>query len=188
MTPDAVCQRSGQDALNAERAHHLPASWQAARPLRNKCRDRRALEALRQAPPVGLCHGPQATRQQRVSAYAGSVGQSLDTCQHRTLTHVGVPSVPGPCCGPDLTRRGLGPVGMPSWEFWTASEGPGCAYRGPVFLYGGPDLMMHPGVHYLSLPHGAHRLAHVVGSGAILRVAKSRRTCTTSLYCSRGYP
>jgi hypothetical protein len=31
-------------------------------------RDRVALEALRQAPPAGLCHGPQATRQQRVSA------------------------------------------------------------------------------------------------------------------------
>jgi hypothetical protein len=35
---------------------------QAARPFRNKCRDRTALEALRQAPPAGLCHGPQATR------------------------------------------------------------------------------------------------------------------------------
>jgi hypothetical protein len=41
---------------------------QAARPFHNKCRDRVALEALRQAPPAGLCHGPQATRQQRVSA------------------------------------------------------------------------------------------------------------------------
>jgi hypothetical protein len=68
MTPDAVCQRSGQDALNADRAHRLSAWWQATRLLRNKCRDHAALEALRQAPPVGLCHGPQAMRQQRVSA------------------------------------------------------------------------------------------------------------------------
>jgi hypothetical protein len=37
MTPDAVCQRSGHDALNAERAHRLSAWWQAAHPLRNKC-------------------------------------------------------------------------------------------------------------------------------------------------------
>jgi hypothetical protein len=68
MTPDAACQRSGQDALNAEWAHCLSAWWQAARPLRNKCRGRAALEATRQAPPVGLCHGLQAARQQQVSA------------------------------------------------------------------------------------------------------------------------
>jgi hypothetical protein len=77
---------------------------------------------------------------------------------------------------------------MPSWEFRTASEGPSCAYRGPVFLCGGSDLMMHPRVHYLSLPHGAPRTAHVVGSGVVLRVARRCRTCTVSLYCSRGYP
>jgi hypothetical protein len=60
---DAVCQWRGLDALNAERAHRLSAWWQAARPLRNKCRDLLALEALRQASPVGLCHGPPATWQ-----------------------------------------------------------------------------------------------------------------------------
>jgi hypothetical protein len=48
--------------------------------------------------------------------------------------------------------------------------------------------MMHPGVYHLSLPRGASRPAHVVGSGAVLRVARRRRTCTTSLYCSMGYP
>jgi hypothetical protein len=37
---DAVCQRSGLDALNAEGAHRSSAWWQAARPLRNKCGDR----------------------------------------------------------------------------------------------------------------------------------------------------
>jgi hypothetical protein len=31
--------------------------------------------------------------------------------------------------------------------------------------------MTHPGVYYLSLPRGAPRPAHVVGSGAVLRVA-----------------
>jgi hypothetical protein len=35
------------------------------RPLRNKCRCCTALWALRQARPIGLCHAPQATRQQR---------------------------------------------------------------------------------------------------------------------------
>jgi hypothetical protein len=77
---------------------------------------------------------------------------------------------------------------MPSWESRTIIEGPGCAYRGPVFLRGGSDLMMHPGVHHLSLPRGAPRHAHVVGSGAVLRAARRRRMCIASLYCSRGYP
>jgi hypothetical protein len=36
---DAVCQRSGLDALNAEGAHRPSAWWHAARPLRNKCED-----------------------------------------------------------------------------------------------------------------------------------------------------
>jgi hypothetical protein len=70
--------------------------------------------------------------------------------------------------------------GMPSWESRTVIKGPGCAYRGPVFLGGGPDPMIHPRVYYLSLPRGTPRPAHVVGSGAVLRAA--------SLYCSRGYP
>jgi hypothetical protein len=71
---------------------------------------------------------------------------------------------------------------MPSWELRT------CRYRGPVSLYGGPDPMMHLGMYYLSLPRGALRPAHVVGSGVDLRVAWRRRTCTSSSYCRRGYP
>jgi hypothetical protein len=77
---------------------------------------------------------------------------------------------------------------MPSWEPWIVIEDSGCAYRGPVFLRGGPDPMMHPGVHHLSLPRGAPRPGHMVRSGAVLCVARRRRTCTASLYCSRGYP
>src|SRR5688572_19180720 len=79
--------------------------------------------------------------------------------------------------------RGL-PKGpdMPSWELRT------CTYRGLVSLYGGLDPMMHPWMYYLSLPRGAFRPAHVVGSGAILRVVWRRRTCTASSCCRRGYP
>jgi hypothetical protein len=66
--PDAVCRRIGHDTLNVERAHRPSAWWQAARPLRNKCKDCTAVWALRQARPVGLCHEPQATRPRRVSA------------------------------------------------------------------------------------------------------------------------
>jgi hypothetical protein len=59
---------------------------------------------------------------------------------------------------------------------------------GPIFLRGGPDPMMHPRVHHLSLPRGAPKPGHVVRSGAVLRAARRRHTCTKSLYCSRGYP
>jgi hypothetical protein len=77
---------------------------------------------------------------------------------------------------------------MPSWESRIVIVDPGCAYRGPVFIRGGLDPMMHPRVHHLPLPHGAPRPAQAVGSGAILRAARRRRTCTSSLYCSRRYP
>jgi hypothetical protein len=63
---------------------------------------------------------------------------------------------------------------MPSWELQT------CTYRGPVALCGGPDLIIHPGMYYLSLPRGALRPTHVVGSDAVLRVSWRRRTCTAS--------
>jgi hypothetical protein len=106
--PDVICQRIGQDTLNAERARRPSAWWQAARPLRNKCRGYTAVWTLRQARPVGLCHEPQATRQQRVSAWAGSVGQGLDMFRHRIPTHARILLVPGPCQGPDLTRKDLG--------------------------------------------------------------------------------
>jgi hypothetical protein len=71
--------------------------------------------------------------------------------------------------------------GMPSWELWN------CTHRGPVSYCGGPDPMMHPGMYYLSLPRGAFRPAHVVGSGAVLHVTWRRRTCTSPSYCRRGY-
>jgi hypothetical protein len=53
---------------------------------------------------------------------------------------------------------------MPSWELRT------CTHMGLVSYCGGPDPMMHPRMYYLSLPRGAFRPAHVVGSGVILRV------------------
>jgi hypothetical protein len=63
----------------------------------------------------------------------------------------------GPTEGPDI----------PFWEPRTVIKGSGCAYRGPVFLRGGPDPIMHPRVYYLSLPCGTPDPAHVVGSGCL---------------------
>jgi hypothetical protein len=48
--------------------------------------------------------------------------------------------------------------------------------------------MIHPGVYHLFSSRGAPRPAHVVGSGVVHRAARIRRTCTASLYCSRGTP
>jgi hypothetical protein len=51
---------------------------------------------------------------------------------------------------------------MPSWESRIVIEDPGCAYRGPIFLRGGPDPMMPPGVHHLSLSRSApHYRKHI---------------------------
>jgi hypothetical protein len=61
-------------------------------------------------------------------------------------------------------------------------------YRGPVFLYGGPDPTVRPGTYHPSSPRGALRPAHVVGSGAALRVTRRRRTGVVASYCRRGYP
>jgi hypothetical protein len=153
-------------------------------PLRNKCKGCMAVWTLHQARPAGLCHGPHATRQQRASTRAGSVGQGLDTCRHRTPTHAGALLVPRPCQGPDLTGGAWslfeGP-GVPSWELRTRS------YRGPVSL-GGPDPSMHVGMYYLFLPRGAPSPAHVVGSGAALCMTWRCGTGAAPSYRRRGYP
>jgi hypothetical protein len=79
------------------------------------------------------------------------------------------------------------PVILP-WESRAVIGGPGCAYRGPVLLCGGPVQMVHPGMYHLFSPHGASCAVHVVGLGAVHRAARGCRTSTASLYCSRGYP
>jgi hypothetical protein len=65
---------------------------------------------------------------------------------------------------------------MPSRELRTHTQ------RGPVFLYGGLDPTTLPGMYYLSSPRGALRPAHVVGSGAALRV--TWRCCTGAAFDS----
>jgi hypothetical protein len=70
---------------------------------------------------------------------------------------------------------------MPSWELRTRS------YRGLVSL-GGPDPLMHLGMYYLSLPRGAPSSAHVVGSGAALRMTWRCGMGAAPSYRRRGYP
>jgi hypothetical protein len=61
-------------------------------------------------------------------------------------------------------------------------------HMGPMFLYGGPDPTVLPGMYYPSSPRGALRPAHVVGSGAALRVTWRCCTDIASPYYRRGYP
>jgi hypothetical protein len=96
--------------------------WTGGAPYPQKMKRPRNLEALHQAPPVGLRHMQWATWQHRVSAWVGSRsvrGQvrtrlGLDTCRYRTpawaLFKARVCSVLGPwdpiVGGPDPIRKG----------------------------------------------------------------------------------
>jgi hypothetical protein len=71
---------------------------------------------------------------------------------------------------------------MSPWELRTRT------HMGPVFLCGGPDPTVLPGMYYPSSPRGALRPAHVVGSGVVLRVTWRCCTGAASSYCRRGYP
>jgi hypothetical protein len=63
-----ACQWSGQGSLNAEAAHCLPMEWTSGAAYPQLMQRPRGPEALRQAPPAGLRHGPWAMWQHRVSA------------------------------------------------------------------------------------------------------------------------
>jgi hypothetical protein len=79
---------------------------------------------------------------------------------------------------------------------WDSPGGPGMSlrelrthtHRGPVFLCGGPDPTVPPGMYYPPSPRGPLRPAHVVGSGAVPCVTWRCRTGVASSYCRRGYP
>jgi hypothetical protein len=99
-------------------------------------------------------------------------------------------SAPDPCLCRGPIRPGTPP------RFGPDSGGPGMyprelqarTYRGPVFLCGDPNPTVLRGTYHPSSPRGALRPAHVVGSGAALRVTRRRRTGAVPSYCRRGYP
>jgi hypothetical protein len=150
----------GRDALNAERARRPSTQWQAARLLLNKCR---GCTTSRQVRPSSLCHGPQAA------------GLRLSGKWRARPAHV---SAPDPCSyqGPPRSGTVLGFV--PTQRLRTYM------YRGPVSFWGSGLT----GMCCLSLPRGALWPAHVVGSSAVLRVARRRRMGAVSSCCRRGYP
>jgi hypothetical protein len=125
--------------------------------------------------------------------HAAAAGLRLSEKRRARPGHVSAPD-PYPCRGPPrpgtLPRPGPywggalslfeGPI-MSSWELRTRSN------RGPASL-AGPDPSMHLEKYYLSLPRGAPSLAHVVGSGATLRMIWRCGTGAAPSYRRRGTP
>jgi hypothetical protein len=139
---------------------------------------------------LGSVHWPMS----RASSHATAVGLRLSRERRARPGHVSVPdrcSRRGPLrlgtslrCGPYLGGPGVLP------------RDPSCLLGSPRLVCteglvpygGGPDSMMHPAVYHLSSPRGALRPAHVVGSGATLRVTWRGRTGAAPSCCRRGYP
>jgi hypothetical protein len=124
---------------------------QAARPLRNKCRDRTAQRLYVRLRPLAYVTGNKP---------CGSIGSPPERGVHAHRIKPGHMSVPDPCLGQGIPCPGtslwvartlLGGIRTPSkgpgtltWESRTVFGGPGCAYRGPVLPRGGPVQLIAP--------------------------------------------
>jgi hypothetical protein len=142
---------------------------------------------------MGLTSGSTHWLMSRASSQVTAAGLRLGRKSHSRGGHVSAPD-PYSCRG----LPGLGALLGPG----PYSKGPRAYLRGltcplggfgPVSTgvrrpFGGPDLSMHLGEFYLSLPHGAPNPAHAVGSGAASRVTGGCCTGAASSYCRKGYP
>jgi hypothetical protein len=136
---------------------------------------------------MGLTSGSARWLTLRATRHAAAAGFCLSGERRARPGHVSAPDpclCRGPLCPRTLPRLGphSGGPGMSPRELWAH------AYRGPVFLCGGPDPTVLRGTYHPSSPRGALRPAHVVGSGAALRVTRRCRTGASPSYCRRGYP
>jgi hypothetical protein len=136
---------------------------------------------------MGFTLGSAHWLMSRATSHAAAASFRLSGERRARPGHVSAPD-PCLCQGPLRPRTLLRPgphsggPGMSPRELQTRT------HRGPVFLYGGPDPTVLPGMYYPSSPRGAHRPAHVVGSGAALCVTWRCRMGAASSYCRRGYP
>jgi hypothetical protein len=142
---------------------------------------------------MGLASGSARWLMSRATSHAAATSLCLSGERRAKSGHVLAPD-PCLCRGPPRPGTFLRP-GPLSGGTWDPPGGPDMSpqdlqtrtHRGPVFLCGGPNPTALPGLHYPSSPRGALRPAHVVGSGAALRVTWRSRTCAASSYCRRGY-
>jgi hypothetical protein len=143
---------------------------------------------------MGLMSGSACWLMSRATSHAAAAGLRLSGERRVKPGHV---SAPDPCLfqGPPRPRTLLR-SGPRSGERRTHPGDSACLpgssglvpHRGPVFLSGGLDPVVLPGMYYPSSPRGALRPAHVVGSGVTPRVTWRSSTCAASSYRSRGYP
>jgi hypothetical protein len=145
---------------------------------------------------IGLTSGSTRWLMSRATSHAAAAGFRLSGERRARSGHVSAPDPclcrgpprPGTLLRPGPLSGGGGNLG-PSWGTRHVSSGALVSYsqRSGVPLRG-PDPAVLPGMYYPSLPRGSLRPAHVVGSGATLRVTWRSRTCAVSSYHRRGYP
>jgi hypothetical protein len=135
---------------------------------------------------MGLTSGLAHWLMSRATSHTATAGLRLSGKCRARPGHMPAPdpySCQGPPCPGTLLRFGPyleGPGALPRDPVCLLGSSLTCTYRGPVSFCGGPDPTMHTGMCYLSLPYGALRPAHVVGLGAILRVAWRCHTAAAS--------
>jgi hypothetical protein len=136
---------------------------------------------------MGLTSDSARWLMSRATSHATAAGFRLSGERRARPGHV---SAPNPCLCRDPLRLGtlLRPGPHSGGPDMSPRELQARTHRGPVSLCGGPDPTVLPGMYYPSSPRGALRPAHVVGSGAALRVIWRCRTGAAPSYCRRGYP
>jgi hypothetical protein len=142
---------------------------------------------------MGLTSGSTRWLVSQATSHAAAAGLRLSRKRRARPGHEPAPD-PCSCRGPP--HPGTLPRPGPY------SEGPRAHPRDRHAFLGAPDLYIQGSgvplwrsgpndaswMYYLSLPRGAFRPAHVVGSGAILRVAWRCRTGVAPSYYRKGYP
>jgi hypothetical protein len=122
---------------------------QAARPLRNKCRDHAAQRPYVRLHPLAYVTSNKPR---------GSIGSPPERRAQAHKIKLGHASVPDPCLGQGIpcprtslwvartpvrgVRTSPKGSGLPAWEPWTILGDLGREYRGPVLSRGGPVLWM----------------------------------------------
>jgi hypothetical protein len=168
---------------------------QAARPVRNKCRDHAAQRPYVRLHPLAYVMG------NKPRCSIGSPPERGAQAHMIKPRHV---SVSDPCLGQGIPYPGtllwvawtlLGGIRTPSkgpgtltWESRTVFGGPGCAYRGLVLPRGGPVQLIASWDISSFLATWRPWSRSRGGSGAVHRAARDCRMGTVPSYYSNGYP